>query len=175
MTGCGSASSARRAGRRPDVRRNGAAARDVDVEVDRDDVAGAESPADRDRNGIDERAIEEPAAVDLDGAEDAGKRVGRADGLDEISARQPHFVAGADLGRDGREPPVEILDLAVAEMLLEALAETLPGDEAGAGQIEIEIAEDAPARRARARSPRARRDDRRHSSRRRRRRWTSRR
>ncbi len=125
---------------------DGAAARDVDVEVDRDDVARAESPTHRDRNGIDERAIEEPAAVDLDGAEDAGKRIGRADGLDEISARQPHFMPGADLGGDGREPPVEILDSAVAEMLLEALAETLSGDETGAGQIEVEIAEYAPAR-----------------------------
>ena len=37
-------------------------------------------------------------------------------------------------------------ELRLSRAARKALAETLPGDEAGAGQVEIEIAEDAPTR-----------------------------
>ena len=45
-----------------------------------------------------------------DGLEDAGQRVGRAHGVDELAARQPDLVAGADLGGDRNEALVQGLD-----------------------------------------------------------------
>ena len=77
--------------------------RTIGVDVDGDHVARAERAADRDRDRIDQRAVEQPAAVDGDGAEDAGQRVGGAHGVDEAAARQPDLVAGADLGGDRNE------------------------------------------------------------------------
>ena len=41
---------------------------------------------------------------------------------------------------------VELLDVQIAELALEAVAQPLPVDQPGAGEIEIEVAEDAAAR-----------------------------
>ena len=118
----------------------------VEIQVHGDHVARAEGPAHGDRDRIDERTVEQPAAVDLDGAEDAGKRVGGAHGIDDAAARQPDLVPGADLGGNGREAGLEVLDVEVAQVLVEPVAEALAVDEAGAGEIEIEVAEDSAAR-----------------------------
>ena len=55
-------------------------------------------------------------------------------------------MAGADLGGHRHEFALQIFDVLVAKMLVEPVAETLTGDEPRAGEIEIEIAEDALAR-----------------------------
>ena len=55
-------------------------------------------------------------------------------------------MAAAELGCDGGEARVELLDVQIAELALEPVAQPLPVDERGAGEIEIEIAEDAAAR-----------------------------
>ena len=136
-----------------------AAAADVGVEIDGDDVARAERAAHRYRDGIDQRAVEQPAAVDLHRAEDAGQRIGGAHGVDEAAARQPDLVAGADLGGDGDEALDQVLDVERrSSCSLEDVAQALAVDEAGAGEIEVEVAEapcggsargrNAPARRA---------------------------
>src|SRR5512136_667159 len=69
----------------------------VAVEIDGDNDARAERPADRDRYGIDEGAVHQPAAVDLDRAEDAGKREGGSERVYQAALVEPHLVAGAEL------------------------------------------------------------------------------
>ena len=73
------------------------------VEVDGDDDFGAERARRRDRHRVDQGAVDQPAAVDADRLEDAGEGVGGAHRLDQLAARHPHLVAGAELGGDADE------------------------------------------------------------------------
>src|SRR5262245_51860727 len=50
-----------------------APAEGVAAQIDGDYYAGAKGAAHRYRDGIDKRAVDQPAAIDLDGAEDAGQ------------------------------------------------------------------------------------------------------
>ncbi len=52
-------------------------------------------------------------------------------------------MSGADLGSDRVEAARKIFNLGVAELLAQAFTEAMTGDEPGAGQVEIEISEDA--------------------------------
>ena len=106
--------------------------------------------------GIDQRAVDQPAAVDLHRAEDAGQRERRFQRIHQAALVEPHLVAGAELGGDRHEFPLELLDGELLQMLLEPGAQALAGDQARAGEIDIEEAEDAPARQRRRRNPRAR-------------------
>ena len=65
------------------VLNGGAAAEAVARNVERDDPLGAERARDADRHRIDDRAVEQPASVDLDRLEHAGQGVGGADRLDQ--------------------------------------------------------------------------------------------
>ena len=87
--------------------------------VERDDALGAERARDADRHRIDDRAVEQPASVDLDRLKYAGQRVGSADRLDQGAAPEPDLVPVADFGRDAGEPDRQILDLKPAERRLE--------------------------------------------------------
>ena len=78
-----------------------AAAEEVGVEIDRDDEPRAEHARRRHRHRIDQRAVDQPAAVERDRRENSRQRVGGAHRVDQPAARQPDFVAGADLGGDG--------------------------------------------------------------------------
>ena len=99
---------------------NGRAAPDaVARNVERDDALGAERARDADRHRIDDRAVEQPASVDLDRLKYAGQRVGSADRLDQGAAPEPDLVPVADFGRDAGEPDRQILDLKPAERRLE--------------------------------------------------------
>ena len=53
------------------------------------------------------------------------------------------LMARADLCRDRGEPRVQVFDVAIAKVPLEPLAKTLTADQSRAGEIEIEIAENA--------------------------------
>ena len=53
------------------------------------------------------------------------------------------LMPGTDLRRDRREPRLQIFDIAIAEVLLEPVAEALTTDQPRSGEIEIEITEDA--------------------------------
>ncbi len=54
-------------------------------------------------------------------------------------------MAAAELGGDGGETRIEIFDIEIAELALEPVAQLLAVDERGAGEVEIEITEDATA------------------------------
>ena len=82
------------------------------------DDAGAERPADRDRHRIDQRAVNQPAAIDLDRAEDAGQRERRLKRIHETAFIEPDLMAGAKLGGDGDEFPLQPLDGDVLQMVL---------------------------------------------------------
>ena len=120
-----------------------AAAENVGVEIDRDDEARAEHARRRHRHRIDQRAVDQPAAVERNRRKNSGQRVGGAHRIDQAAARQPDFVAGADLGGDGGEADRQRLDRRVAELLFEPRRELAAADQAAAGQADVEIAEDA--------------------------------
>ena len=120
-----------------------AAAENVGVEIDRDDEARAEHARGRHRHRIDQRAVNEPAAVERNRRENSGQRVGGPHRIDQPAARQPDFVAGADLGRDGGEADRQRLDRRVAEFLFQPRRELAAADQAAAGKRDVEIAEDA--------------------------------
>ena len=65
-------------------------------------------------------------------------------GIDEIAAGQPNLMPRADLRRNRSETARKVFDGGVAELLAQALAKAMAGDQARAGKIEIEKAEHAP-------------------------------
>ena len=120
----------------------------------------------RHRHRIDQRAVDQPAAVERDRRENSGQGIGGAHRIDQTAARQPDFVAGADLGGDGGKADRQRLDRRVAEMLLQPCRELAAADQAAAGQADVEIARGCRAWSGCAPNPRARRAGRRHGSRR---------
>ena len=62
-------------------------------------------------NGIDQCAVDQPAAVDLHRTEDARQRERRLERIHQAAFVKPDLVTGAELGRDRDEPSVEFLDL----------------------------------------------------------------
>ena len=90
----------------------------VAAQINGDDDAGAERPANRDRHRIDQRAVNQPAAVDLDRTEDAGKRERRLERIHQAAFIEPDFMAGAELGGDRYEFPFQPLDGDVLQMVL---------------------------------------------------------
>ena len=144
-----------------------AAAENVGVEIDRDDEPRAEHARGRHRHRIDQRAVDQPAAVERDRRKDPGQRIGRAHGVDQAAARQPDLVAGADLGRDGGEADRQRFDGGVAERARRACAASLPPPiRPPPDEADVEIAEDAAPGQAARPVRRARRAGRRRSSRR---------
>ena len=119
-------------------------ARRVARKVERDDALGAKRARHADRHRIDDRAVEQPASVDLDRVKYARQRVGSADRLDQGPAPEPDLVPVADLGRDAGEPDRQILDLKPAERRLEPRPQPLAADKAAAGEREIEQPEHPP-------------------------------
>ena len=99
----------------------GAAGEAVGIEIDRDDDAGAESARRRHRHRIDQRAVDQPAAAESHRRKYSGQRIGGAHRKRQRAARQPDFVAGADLGRDRRETDRQILDGRRADRLRSAV------------------------------------------------------
>ena len=82
-------------------------AEDVTTQIYCDNVTCAERTAHRDRNRIDERAVDQPAAIDLNGAEDAGESEGGFERVHQTAFVEPDLVTGAELGGNGDEPPIE--------------------------------------------------------------------
>src|SRR5271168_4854679 len=107
-------------------------------------AGGSERARDADRHRIDDRAVEQPASVDLDRIKYAGQRVGSADRLDQGAAPEPDFMPVADFGRDAGETDRQIFDLNSAERRLEPRAQPLAADEAAAGERKIKEAEHPP-------------------------------
>ena len=89
---------------------HGGAAEQIVVQVDRDDERLLVGAADRDRHRIDQRAVDQHAAVAGHRLEDAGQGIGGAHGGDQRAARQPDLVAGADFGRDADEGLGQVLE-----------------------------------------------------------------
>src|SRR5579863_1682005 len=127
----------------------GAATNAVARNVERDDPLGAERARDADWNRIDDRAVEEPASIELHRLEYARQGIGGADRVDQQAAPEPDLMAAADLGGDAGEPDRQILDAEPAKLGGEPRAEPLAADEAAAGEREIQEAEHAaPGQRA---------------------------
>ena len=82
----------------------------------------------------------------LTGGNIPGQRVGSTQRQCQRTARQPHLVAGADLGRDCRETDRQILDQRLADRFLEACGQPAPANQAGAANSHIEITDDPPPR-----------------------------
>ena len=59
---------------------------------------------------------------------------------------QPNLVAGGKLRRDGCKPRLEILEPQAFEVAVESVEQSLAGDEAGARNAEIKIAEEFSSR-----------------------------
>ena len=78
--------------------------------------------------------------------EDSRQRIGRRHRLAEAAAGQPDFMAGADLGGDRGQPQRQVGEGRVAERVIEPVGEPAAADQSGAAELEIEIAEHAPAR-----------------------------
>ena len=124
----------------------GAAAEFVGIHVDRNHDPGAERSRCRNRHRIDQRAIDQPAAAEMDRRENAWQRVGGAQRQDQRAARQPDFVAGPDLGGDRREADRQILNCGVADRFFQAVRQPRAADNAGAADADVEIADDPPPR-----------------------------
>ena len=118
----------------------------VRIDVDRDHVARAQRAAHGHGDRVDQRAIEQPAAFDVDRLEDAGQRVGCAHGIDDVSARQPSLMAGADFGCHSHEALGEGFDRHALQARFEHIVQSLAVDQARAGEIEIEKAQHLAAR-----------------------------
>ncbi len=141
--GGGAGSVLRRVGRRAEGCDGAAVAEIVGVEVDGDHDLGAERARRRYRNRIDQRAVDQPAVADHHRREDPGQRIGRADRLDQTAVREPDLVTGRNFGRDGCELDRKVLDQASADRLLEFGGELAAADQAGAVQLNVEIAQHA--------------------------------
>ena len=115
----------------------------VGVEVDCDDDLGAERARRRHRNRIDQRAVHQPAVADHHRREDSRQRIGGADRLDQTAVREPDLVAGRNFGGDGCELDRKVLDQAAADRLLELGGELAAADQAGAVQLDVEVAQHA--------------------------------
>ena len=101
-----------------------------ELTVDSDHVARAERAAHRDRDRVDQGAVEQPATIDGDRTEDAGQRIGGAHRVDELAARQPDLVPGADLGGNRNEALGQVLDADALQRVVEHVAQPLAGDRA---------------------------------------------
>ena len=111
---------------------------------------GAQRARNADRNRIDDRAVKQPAAVDLDRLEHARQSIRGADCLGQFPATQPDLVPAANLGRDAGEADGQILDPDVAEFRLKLRPQPLAADQAASGEGEIEQPENAaPGQRSR--------------------------
>ena len=120
---------------------------DVKVEVDRDHVARTQSAADRYWYRVNQRAIEQPAAVDANRLEDAWQCIRGTHRIDELAARQPVFMARADFCGDSGKARRQIFNAAVAEVLIEAVAQPLAADQSAvAGNFKVEVSKNAPWR-----------------------------
>src|SRR5262245_57066638 len=106
-----------------------APAEGIAAQIDGDDDAGAKGAAHRYRDRIDQRAVYQPAAVDLDRAEDAGQGKGGSERVHQAPFVEPDFVPGAELGRDRDEFPIEPFNLELLQMALEARAQALARDQ----------------------------------------------
>ena len=131
------------AGVRAVARDSGAAAEPVGIEIDGDDDTRAKCPGSRDSHRVDQRPVDQPAAADADRRKYARQGVGGAQRQRKRAARQPDFVAGADLGGDGRKLHRQVLDHRFAEGFTEQAGEPSAADQARAAQPHIEIADDA--------------------------------
>src|SRR5207302_3852291 len=106
---------------------------------------GAERAGGRYRDGIDQGAVDQPAAADVYRLEDAGQRVGGAHRIDQMAARHPDLVAGAELGGDADEAWRQLLDPPLAQAPGEELGQPIAGDQSAAGEFEVEETEDPPS------------------------------
>ena len=93
-----------------------AAAEHVRIQVYRNHQPGAERARGRDGNGIDQRAVDQPAAAEPHRREDAGQRVGGARRIHDPAAGEPDFMAGAEFGRDTGIALRQVFDPRVAEV-----------------------------------------------------------
>ena len=124
----------------------GAAGEAIGVEIDCNNDAGAEGARRRDRDRIDQRAIDQPAPAKPHRRENAGERIGGAQRQREHASRQPDFVTGADLGRDRGETHRQIFDRVLPIACSSRSRQPAAADQAGTADADVEIAEDAAQR-----------------------------
>ena len=125
------------------ARHDRAAAENFGAQIDRDDEARAEHACSRDRHRVDQRAVDQPAAVERHRRKNSGQRVGGPHRIDQAAAGQPDFMAGADLGGDGGKADRQRFDRRRAQSFVEPRRELAAADQSAAGQADVEIAEHA--------------------------------
>ena len=131
------------------VRRPGPA-QQIGVQIDRNDKLRAHGPADGNRQGIDQGAVDQPALVEFHGREDARQRNRRAQRIDEISLAQPDFMARHQIRGNAGVRHRQIFDGKRAHMPAHHGHQAIAADHAAAHHSEIEIGHDSqPGQRAR--------------------------
>ena len=118
-------------------------------ETDGDDDVGAERAAHGHGDWVDERAVEEPAIVDLHRLQQAGQGVGGADRPAQRTVPQPDLMTRPDFRRHRRERHAKAVDLDSGKFRLEAFPDAGAGKDARPAKRQVEQADDAPARQRR--------------------------
>jgi hypothetical protein len=105
---------------------------------DGDHDIGAHGPAGRDGDGICNAAVDEGAALDHLGDEDAGQGVGGAHRADEIATVEPDFVSAQEGRCDGGVAGGELFDVVLTQRLGQRLRDAVAHHEAAA-LAEVEV------------------------------------
>ena len=114
---------------------------DVRVEVDGDDDVGPHGAGQGHRHRIDERTIDEQAAVLPGGGEKARERDGGSHGGRDAAFAQPDFVAALEISGDAAEAVQQRGEITVDEVALKETDELVALDEAAA-QAHVHQADD---------------------------------
>src|SRR5262249_24637884 len=99
---------------------------------------GAQRATDRDRDRIDQRAIDEPAAVMTNGWEKTGDRIRGSNGIDQCATSDPNLLTRREIGGHRYEGAVERIHREVGEGGMEDLCDAGGRDGAARTHAEIE-------------------------------------
>jgi len=111
---------------------------DVVVEVDGDDHVGAQRATGRNGHRIDQTAIDQPAAVDHDGVEDAGNRNRSAHRPIDRPLPQPDLAARLQIGGDDGEGRGALLYRPVDAQFAQQRHDPSPVDQPAAREANVE-------------------------------------
>jgi hypothetical protein len=99
-------------------------------EVGGDDNFGAKGARRRNRDRIDQRAVDQPAVAHQHRREYARQGIGGAHRIDDAAMGQPDLMAGAHFGGDGGELHRQFLDQGLADRRFEQARQLVAADQA---------------------------------------------
>ena len=91
------------------------------VQVHTDNQVGAQRPAEGDRDRIYDPAIDKPLLIVPHRGEQTGQAARCADGLQQRSFFDPHFLTGVEIRRDRGVGDIEIFDLRITDLFADRL------------------------------------------------------